>query len=67
VSIVSDVDANTYSILASKVEVNENLLKDVPALSILYKERLIQNVSTGMFDFDRCACNMPGLNLQMIS
>ena len=66
-SVTSDVDANTYSILTNKVEVNENLLKDVPALSILYKERLIQNVSINMLDFDRCACNMPNINSQLIS
>lgn len=65
--MTSDVDANTYSILANKVDVNENLLKDVPALSILYKERLIQNVSINIFDFDRCACNIQGINSQIVS
>ncbi len=66
-SVTSDVDANTYAIMTSKAELNANLLKDVPSLSILYKERLIQNTNIKMFDFDRCACNIQGLHSQILS
>jgi hypothetical protein len=57
-SLTSNVDLNTYELLAGKVDINVSLLKDVPSLSILYREKVIQNDSIILFDFDRCACNI---------
>lgn len=64
-SLTSSVDAKTYEMLNSKVDLNANLLKDVPALSILYKEKTIQNSSIKFFDFERCACNIKSLKIAL--
>ena len=62
-SLTSNVNAKIYEMLTSKADLNANLLKDVPSLSILYREKTIQNSSIKFFDFDRCACNLQNLKI----
>ena len=43
ISVISQVDYSSYDFFTKKIEVNLEMLKDVPFLNVYYKERTIQN------------------------